>query len=41
MFFPKSLIRSLLALYGFGDRSNLQRRRPGPVIIGHQSGGRF
>ena len=42
MIFPKSLIHSLLALYGFGDRSPLARRRPAPVVIGHHSGaGRF
>ncbi|WGM30413.1 hypothetical protein KKHFBJBL_00636 [Brevundimonas sp. NIBR11] len=37
MIFPKSLIQSLLALYGFGDRSHLQRRRPAPVVIGHHT----
>ena len=42
MIFPKSLIQSLLALYGFGDRSHAQRRRPAPVVIGHHSSvGRF
>ena len=41
MIFPKSLIQSLLALYGFGDRSQIQRRRPAPVVIGHHSNGRF
>jgi hypothetical protein len=41
MNFPKSLIQSLLALYGFGDRSQPQRRRPAPVTIGHQTGARF
>jgi hypothetical protein len=34
MIFPKSLIQSLLALYGFGDRSHPQRRRPTPVVLG-------
>ena len=41
MFFAKSLIQSLLALYGLGDRSHMPRRRPGPVLIGRQPGGRF
>lgn len=41
MIFPKSLFQSLLALYGFGDKSHLQRRRPAPVVIGRSSGGRF
>jgi len=41
MIFPKSLIQSLLALYGLGDRSHPTRRRPAPVTIGHHSGGRF
>jgi hypothetical protein len=41
MIFPKSLIQSLLALYGFGDRAHQPRRRPSPVVIGHQSGSRF
>ena len=41
MIFPKSLIQSLLALYGFGERAHPSRRRPGPVMIGHQSGDRF
>jgi len=35
MVFPKSLLQSLLALYGFGDRSQVQRHRPAPVVIGH------
>lgn len=38
MIFPKSLIQNLLALYGFGDRSHPQRRRPAPVVIGHTPG---
>lgn len=33
MSFP-SVVQSLLALYGFGDRANAPRRRPGPVVIG-------
>ena len=37
MIFPKSLIQSLLALYGFGDRANMPRQRPAPVVIGHTS----
>lgn len=41
MIFPKSIIQSLLALYGFGERPHPQRRRPAPVVIGHASGGRF
>lgn len=41
MNFPKSLIQSLLALYGFGDRSLASRRRPAPVVIGHRSASRF
>ena len=41
MIFPKSLIQSLLALYGFGEKSHLSRRRPAPVVIGHHSGSRF
>ena len=41
MIFPKSLIQSLLGLYGFGDRTHPSRRRPAPVMIGHQPGGRF
>lgn len=41
MIFPKSLIQSLLALYGFGDRSQAQRRRPAPVVIGHSMAKRF
>lgn len=39
MIFPKSLIQSLLALYGFGHRSPTQRRRPAHVI-GHVRSGR-
>ena len=35
MIFPKSLIQSFLALYGFGPRSHATRRRPAPVVIGH------
>ena len=35
MFFPKSILQSLLALYGFGNRAHPTRRRPSPVIIGH------
>lgn len=35
MFFAKSILQSLLALYGFGDRAHLARRRPAPVVIGH------
>ncbi len=41
MIFPKSIIQSLLALYGFGPRPQTQRRRPAPVVIGHASGSRF
>jgi hypothetical protein len=41
MIFPKSLIQSLLALYGFGDRGHGPRRRPAPVVIGHSSAPRF
>jgi hypothetical protein len=41
MIFPKSLIQSLLALYGFGDRSDIQRRRPSPVFISHSPPKRF
>lgn len=41
MIFPKSLIQSLLALYGFGDRSNTARRRPAPVVIGNPRTDRF
>lgn len=37
MIFPKSLLQSLLALYGFGDRSTVQRRRPAPIVIGHSA----
>ena len=33
MSFP-SVVQSLLALYGFGDRANTPRRRPAPVLIG-------
>lgn len=33
MIFPKSLIQSLLALYGFGERT--PRRRPAHITIGH------
>lgn len=40
MIFPKSLIQSLLALYGFGERGHMPRQRPAPVVIGH-SGRRF
>lgn len=39
MFFPKSLMQSLLALYGFSDRPHTQRRRPAH-IIGHIKPGR-
>jgi len=35
MIFPKSLIQSLLALYGFGQRANMPRHRPARVVIGH------
>jgi len=35
MFFPKSILQSLLALYGFGHRTHPGRRRPGPVAIVH------
>ena len=41
MIFPKSLIQSLLALYGFGARSHAPRRRPAPIVIGHHPAGRF
>ena len=41
MIFPKSLIQSLLALYGFGHRPHSPRRRPAPVVIGHHPAGRF
>lgn len=37
MMFPKSLFQSLLALYGFGERSQMTRQRPAPVVIGHTS----
>ncbi len=40
MIFPMSLIRSLLALYGFGERQQSPRRRPAPVVIGHSPFGR-
>ena len=33
MSFP-SVVQSLLALYGFGERAHAPRRRPGPVMIG-------
>lgn len=33
MSFP-SMVQSLLALYGFGDRGHASRRRPAPVMIG-------
>ena len=29
-----SVVQSILALYGFGDRAHAPRRRPGPVMIG-------
>lgn len=35
MTFAQSVLQSVLALYGFGARSN--RRRPAPVLIGHRS----
>lgn len=41
MIFPKSILQTLLALYGFGDRSAVQRRRPSPVVIGHSQQNRF
>ena len=32
-----SVVQSILALYGFGDRAHGPRRRPDPVMIGaHQ-----
>lgn len=40
MIFPKSLIRALLALYGFGERPHSTRRRPSPIVIGHPPFGR-
>ena len=41
MIFPKSILQSLLALYGFGDKSHHQRSRPAPIVIGRSSGSRF
>jgi hypothetical protein len=41
MIFPKSLIQSLLALYGFGEKTAPQRRRPAPISIGRPSDSRF
>lgn len=41
MVFPLSLIQSLLALYGFGDRLHPPRRRPAPVNIGRATPNRF
>jgi hypothetical protein len=35
MHFPTSILQSLLALYGFGQRAHPSRRRPAPVVIGH------
>lgn len=35
MISPNSLIRTVLSLYGFGDRAGLARQRPAPVLIGH------
>ncbi len=35
MFFAKSILQTLLALYGFGHRAHPSRRRPAPVVIGH------
>jgi hypothetical protein len=40
MIFPKSLIQSLLALYGFGNRDERGRDRRAPIQIGRTSGGR-
>ena len=39
--FPKLLIQSLLALYGFGQSGASRRRHPGPILIGRPSGPRF
>jgi hypothetical protein len=35
MLFPKSLLQSLLALYGLAPKSHSTRRRPAPVLIGN------
>ena len=35
MLFPKSLLQSLLALYGLAPRPQSTRRRPAPVMIGN------
>ena len=37
MIFPKSLIQSLFALYGFGERANMPRQRQAPIVIGHSA----
>jgi hypothetical protein len=36
MIFPKSFLRSLLALYGLAPKPQSGRRRPAPVVIGSQ-----
>jgi len=41
MIFPKSLIASLLALYGFGEKPDRSRERRAPIQIGRPSSGRF
>jgi hypothetical protein len=38
MLFPKSLLQSLLALYGLAPKTPLTRRRPSPVLIGNPTG---
>ena len=40
MIFPQSVLRSILALYGFGSRPG-GRHRPSPVIIGRPRQGRL
>jgi hypothetical protein len=37
MIFPKSILQSLLSLYGFAPKPQTARRRPAPVLIGSQS----
>lgn len=41
MMFPKSLIQSVLALYGFSNKPQSPRHRTLPVIIGHPRTGRL
>jgi hypothetical protein len=36
MIFPKSILQSLLALYGLAPKPQSARRRPAPVLIGSQ-----